>query len=247
MMKILLINSNPVVSRLVAMSVQNEDIALEEVKQASEIDSKRRYDLIMIDDMSYTEKVAEAIARIESLGRIFFSGRESGEEIGREIDVVIKKPFLPSQVDSVIREYMETYVVRNEEERSEVVDRDAEMIYEEPVLDEKEVAHIKSLLEEIETQRDGDEIEDETLLLQKKTEIITEQLEKEGIQIIPEEQIVDMLENETVSETKEPLSVLERELKKAIGKSLKRIKPKKLRKVLKGAEITITIRFGKDM
>ncbi len=236
MIHMLLINANPVVSRLVEMSVQDEEIRLDQVRKASEIDLEKKYGLILVDDQSYNDKVAEAIARVRTGEVVFFSGRDSGEEIGEEADIVIKKPFLPSQVDAVVRECLR----RHREEKSEPSET-----VDEPVLDEKEVARIKALLEETETPSDVS-YEDEAAIQSRKTTLITQELEKEGIEIVPEEKIVEVIENEHDSRYDTKKEKLRRDLEASFYKALKKVKPKKLRKLLKGAEVTITIRFGDE-
>ncbi len=46
-MKILLINTNPVVSRLTALSARKEGVELDEVRDVSEIDNIDIYDIIL--------------------------------------------------------------------------------------------------------------------------------------------------------------------------------------------------------
>ncbi len=48
-MKILLVNTNPVVSRLTALSARKEGIELDEIKDISEVDSVNDYNIVFID------------------------------------------------------------------------------------------------------------------------------------------------------------------------------------------------------
>lgn len=114
-MKILLINNNPVVSRLVSLCVRDDVITFEEVDTVNEADDAV-YDIIFIDDASYNGKVEAFLNWVAKTGKVvFLSSRESGDEIGRTFDTVIKKPFLPSQIQSVIDAVREGERVKEEE------------------------------------------------------------------------------------------------------------------------------------
>jgi len=55
-MHILLLNTNPVVSRLIALCIREDGVTLEEVTTVDTIE-RERYDLLFVDDASYSNKV----------------------------------------------------------------------------------------------------------------------------------------------------------------------------------------------
>ena len=55
-MKILLINNNPLVSRMLALCTRDEDIVLDEVKSVDAI-GEVAYDLLFVDDGSYVDQI----------------------------------------------------------------------------------------------------------------------------------------------------------------------------------------------
>jgi hypothetical protein len=75
---------------------------LEEVEHVTEVEGST-YDIVFVDDASYDDKVAAFSAWVANIGKlVFLSSRDTGEEIGGKFDLVIKKPFLPSQIQEVI-------------------------------------------------------------------------------------------------------------------------------------------------
>ena len=57
-MKILLLNDNPVVNKLVTLSAQKTSDELDVVNSIDDIDS-RSYDLLVVDDTSYSDEMFE--------------------------------------------------------------------------------------------------------------------------------------------------------------------------------------------
>ena len=55
-MNILLINNNPVVSRLLTLCTRGEHIGLDEVKRIDDIKDVR-YDILFVDDASYVDHI----------------------------------------------------------------------------------------------------------------------------------------------------------------------------------------------
>jgi hypothetical protein len=299
-MNILLINTNPVVSRLVSLCMRDESISFEEVDRISEV-SGMRYDIVFIDDSSYHDEVAVFLKTIQAGKIVFLSSRDTGDEIGTAFDTVIKKPFLPSQIQAVLdsAEPLEEIAVKesvpeegdehfifplaasNEKEREDVSDEPLDLLedleeinIEEPaeeeesiseeeielpeppkVLDGNEVERIKALLDE-----DDDEelleldLEDLEEVEARKVEVITQKLEEEGLEIVEEEEIIASL-SETPKKKKKKNKKKSKKKQKseeiytfeeALLAAVENMKPKKIKKLLKGAEVTIKIRFKDD-
>ena len=98
-MKILLININPVVSRLLALCTRDEHIGLDEVVSADAVD-KTSYDIVFVDEASYVNDVQDLLEVLEARKKVFIS--YAGEAI-RGFDETVKKPFLPSQIINIIK------------------------------------------------------------------------------------------------------------------------------------------------
>jgi len=290
-MNILLINTNPVVSRLISLCMRDESISFEEVNHVSKV-SGSRYDIIFIDDASYDDEVIAFLSAIERGRIVFLSSRDTGEEIGTAFDTVVKKPFLPSQIQAVIdsvgtgeerekemteedtalqEEHFifplssETKQEVKEEEKDEeplslIEDTEAsevtseEVSQEEPetpkVLDSSEIEQIKALLEE-EEESDTPlfDLEDQEEIEARKVEVITQKLEEDGLEIVEEEEIIAALSQKPKKKKAKKRKKREEEIytfEEALLAAIENMKPKKIKKLLKGAEVTIKIRFKDD-
>jgi len=170
-MKILLINNNPVVSRLTALSARKEDIEIDEVQEVTEL-TAYNYDIVFVDADSWNEDVKSTIfTHIETKKRVLFYAQNDNEDLD-SFDKGILKPFLPSEVSAVIRSVEESTTLDNisheiEEEKSiDLVEESKEdthkLLETEPF--ELESAEVKTdLIDEL-TKIDDHKIEKETLL-----------------------------------------------------------------------------------
>lgn len=97
-MKILLINTNPVVSRLLALCTRDEHMVLDEVKSVEAVE-KAGYDIVFVDEAAYTANVSSLFDGLDIGKKVFFS---YSEDPVRGFDIILKKPFLPSQIIKII-------------------------------------------------------------------------------------------------------------------------------------------------
>jgi len=112
-MKILLINANPVVSRLLALCTRDRDLLLDEVTGVEEIKAFD-YDLLFVDDGSYVDAVDTLLTKTQRSKKVLIS-YVNEETAG--FDATILKPFLPSQITQVIESVEEDEVLDTEEEK----------------------------------------------------------------------------------------------------------------------------------
>ncbi|QOR62130.1 hypothetical protein ACM66Z_01235 [Sulfurovum sp. ST-21] len=276
-MNILLINTNPVVSRLVSLCMRDTSITFEEVDLIAEV-SGTYYDIVFVDDASYHDEVAAFLSAIDIAKVVFLSSRDTGEEIGSMFDTVIKKPFLPSQIQAVLdsfkneetdllskkeNEAEESFIfpLSSDEEISEeegkIIKENAETSVEEEkgkapkVLDSRDIEQIKALLEE-----DEDEVlplidlEDEAEYEARKVEVITQKLEEDGLEIVREDEIIKALSQKPKKKKEKSKKIGKKKKKEeaytfeeALLAAIEGMKPKKIKKLLRGAEVTIKIRF----
>ena len=282
-MNILLINTNPVVSRLVSLCVREDDIVLEEVTDMAAV-TDERYDLLFVDDHSYVDEVKHRLPELSITKKVFLSSKHSEDVALEFFDEVIKKPFLPSQITAVIealkmyqQEEVSEEVVEEEaqeeassifplstEEKSieeilslDVPEEESESILDSlsesssSVLDVREIDKIKALLDENEKEDSVDPDEDyET----RKVKVITEQLASDGLEIVSEDEIIDILSQKPKKEKSKKEKKKKEKVKKsakeetytfeeALIAAIEGMKIKKIRKLLKHADINITISF----
>ncbi len=164
-MKILLINSNPVVSRLTALSARKEEIQIDEVQEINEI-SNSKYDIVFVDADSWSKELENAISQdIQAQKRVLFYAQD--DKNSKELfDISILKPFLPSEVSAVIRS-VEEYALSSEESNEKLVEVKEESIFNvsDTEKEEKKEDFLLSL--------DDDVLED------KKQEIALDSVKKE--------------------------------------------------------------------
>ena len=285
-MNILLININPVVSRLLTLCTRDEHIVLDEVVSAEAVE-KVSYDIVFVDEASYLDDVKALLEELKARKKVFIS--YNSEPI-RGFDETIKKPFLPSQIINIIENVDMTDSAVSEEENSveksisifplsteeesveeEVLpaifplsedEEDVDDILEleedagTKILNSDEIEKIKALLD-----MDDDEItvnEDDALLSEdeyeaRKVKVIKEQLIADGLEIVEENEILEQLDKKKKSKKKnkqkketafneDELSRIEDAVVIALGK----MKPKKIKKLLKGKEIEVKIKLEDD-
>jgi hypothetical protein len=282
-MNILLLNTNPVVSRLLSLCIRKEDMVLEEITDLSMV-KRDKYDIAFIDDNAYVPEVQDVLPNLMIGKKIFLSGKLGSVVALEDFDEVITKPFLPSQITAVIERFShnaevmeehkeesfifplsqeerrdETAQTEEELEKAEKTEKNIEMSQDPEVLDSHEIERIKALLEEDEDEDDEEvlQIEDEEAYEARKVEVITEHLEADGLEIISEDEIISILstkpkkkktnKKKTKKEKKKRSKKAEKEetytFEEALIAAIEGMKPKKIRKLLKDAEVTIKINF----
>jgi hypothetical protein len=177
-MKILLINSNPVVSRLTALSARKEEIQIDEVQEINEINNSK-YDIVFVDADSWSKELDSAISKdIQAQKRVLFYAQD--DKNNKELfDISILKPFLPSEVSAVIRS-VEEYAVSAEESKENLLEVEEESIFN--VLDtpkeEKKEEFLLSLDDDIELDKKEvtsvDKLEKENKLEDKEEDLFAE-------------------------------------------------------------------------
>lgn len=129
-MKILLINNNPVVSRLTALSARKEEIEIDEIQEVTELSSDH-YDIVFVDADSLSKDVHDIISdTIQVQKKVLFYAQEDKED-KTEFDLTILKPFLPSEVSSIIRSVADNEVSSGVEEPAIEVSND--LLNEKPI------------------------------------------------------------------------------------------------------------------
>jgi hypothetical protein len=260
-MHILLININPVVSRLVSLCAREEHINLEEVHSIDAV-THDRYDIVFVDDASYNDEIKELLASLIIREKVFLSSKDEMSNETSVFDTIITKPFLPSQIIMVMESLEEEETLEPTIEIPSIFplsSDDEESVDETPkedieegtkVLDTNEIEKIKALLEMEEETEEVNEVEYES----RKREVITQQLISDGLEIIDEDEYVEILSKKpskkkkskkTKSRKNEDKKKKEKifTFEEALLAAIEGMKVKKIKKLLKDAEVTIKINF----
>ena len=230
-MHILLVNTNPVVSRLIALNTRDEAAIKVDEINGSEMIPGEWYDVVFLDEKCCdTEVMGAYLQKVRAGKKILFSSRKESSVEG--IDRVIIKPFLPSEITTVLQSILQNKEISDEEEPLSLgesgtvnVDSGKEEIL---ILDGEEIELIKQLLvdEELEPAKN-----------EKSESVIVQEQEKSKKRKKPKRKE----KRKTTSKTKKKSMRFEENLLEALVE----MKPKKIRKLLEGAEVSIAIRFPK--
>jgi len=250
-MKILLINDNPVVLRLLVLCTRDESVVLDEAVSADAVRGDD-YDIIFVDEASYGADVAELLTLLGRCKKVYIS---YGNEAMKGFDTTIKKPFLPSQ----ILELMENLEVQEddhfifplatEETSEEKYEEDIEKSIEESempsifpllenddILEEIQEDEVLEIGEETPAVLDENEIDKIKALLdmdEEELELPSETLsddeyETRKMEAIKEQLIADGLEIVGEEEIVEELSAKRKKKKEKKKKTSKKTEDKKL-------------------
>jgi len=271
-MNILLINTNIVVSRLISLCVREEHINFEEISAVGAV-KRDNYDLVFVDDASYLDETKEVLENLIVRKKVYLSSDEKEVNPlfdmtikkpflpSQIIDVI--ESLEADEEEEVIEDMPSIFPVLSEEPLGESSTKTDEKDSE--ILDVDEIEKIKQLLEmEEEVEEDEEELSDEAYE-ERKVEAIKQQLIENGLEIVNEEEIIEELDKDRDSEVlaifdepAEPKKKKEKRKKKKKFKknreetltfeeslldALGEMKLKKIRKLLKGAEVSIKIRF----
>lgn len=260
-MNILLINANPVVSRLLVLCTRDDAVTLHESALVHNIENSH-YDLIFVDEASYGRDVAETLVRFKDAKKILISYRNDDM---KGFDMSIKKPFLPSQIIDIIENTIaleKSSIEKNEE----VMEKESDIIKsvsETSVLNTDEIEKIKSLLEMDDTLEDNEEILDDEALEMRKIALIKEQLISDGLEIVEENTIAEELsidldgmlttgikpskKNRIKSKSKsKKIKFTKKTMKKiknAVEMAMTAMTKKQMKKLLKGKEIEVSVKL----
>lgn len=194
-MHILLINTNPVISRLLALCTRDESIILEEVSSVSSL-RRKQYDIVFVDEESYKDEILDMDRYISTAKKILFSNENVQLS---PFEMTIQKPFLPSEIIALLDSVEENDVVYEKSSKqgfifplaTETIESDREANEVTQVLDADEIEKIKTLLD-MEEDTESDLLNEDDIEA-RKIEVIKEQLIADGLEIVDENEIVDEL------------------------------------------------------
>jgi hypothetical protein len=219
-MHIVLLNTNPVISRLLLLCTDETTSTLQEVS-AIEAIGDENCDILLIDDSLYTKEMLDVLRALPNTKKVLLSYQ--GDEV-EGFDTTIKKPFLPLQIMSIIKEI--------QSQKEKVFD-----IKMPPnILSFQDIEQIKTLLEVDSTLLADAYLSDESVEIDKM-KVITEELIAEGVQNDKESKVLkdfiqideDMLQEEKIE--------------RAIQVAIQQLSKKKLKKFKEGKEIKMRIQL----
>lgn len=177
-MRILLLNNNPVVNKLVTLSAQKTSNTLDVAESVGAVESKN-YDILIVDDALYSEDAMNELKNKIEYGKSLYICSKDAKS-APEFTKILKKPFLPTDlVELFITLAKETNTINldkldassNFEESDESLDEEIEELYE-----SAEIAELDDLddlegldldddieIKESDKDRDSYELEDDDI------------------------------------------------------------------------------------
>jgi hypothetical protein len=104
-MDILLVNTTPVVSRLLSLTMRDDKMRFEEVSDVHNV-SRDEYDIIFVDEASYTDKMKDRLETLKAYKRIYLTS-DKDEAVNSFFNHKVVKPFLPSQIMEILNSDIE--------------------------------------------------------------------------------------------------------------------------------------------
>ncbi|BAF70605.1 hypothetical protein [Nitratiruptor sp. SB155-2] len=196
-MKLLLINNNPVVNRMMNIGVPKAGYELESIENVNEIPSGT-YEVVIIDDDLYDENLLELIKEKIDYKKIgIIASNAKNFEV--QFDFVLPKPFLPTDLVELLRkvqqeimhtgeqeqevplseeEVLEAQTTEEEEPEEVSVEEEAqeEIPAEESMQGEEEVSEIPTI-QPVEREEPLVEVEEE----EEEPPFVEETMEKSGV------------------------------------------------------------------
>ncbi len=136
-MKILVISNSLIVQELLKLVLDNREDSSEYIQKAQDAEDIN-YDIVFIDDfISNLKRQIDFVKSSLKAKRVILLGGEKDLELGSIVDIILKKPFLPADIEDVLGKFNNKDISTN-------------------ILDPEEIAKIKVLME-----LDEDSSEDE--------------------------------------------------------------------------------------
>ena len=228
-MRVLLLSTNRTVQEMIVLALRGvPGFELVLSRGIDEVD-EGVFDVMLVDDAMPLYR--ESLALAERLGapKTVLLYQEAGRE-DQAFDHRVKKPFLPSEIRKVVEQYApaeteETVIVTRDESTEEKLDKSPPK--------KKKKKKSKSKREKKATYR----AETEVLNLDE-IETIKALLEEDGLEIVHEEELAEKMLKEHKGE--------DNDKHEALIRALRKMKPRKIRKLLKGAHVRIDITFPGD-
>ncbi|NEW61732.1 hypothetical protein GSY74_10580, partial [Sulfurovum sp. bin170] len=207
-MKILLVNSNPVVSRLTALSARKESVKVDEIKEVSELKNSD-YDIVFVDLESYSDELSDVLKKSNIQKKVLFYTQDDREN-PEIFNLSILKPFLPSEVSAVLRETKIEMEEKADEAEEEYLDLN------ELIAEKKDDLAPMNLLKEEVVKKEEPKIEKESkpeIVLETKKELEKEIESKPEIALETKKELEKKIESKPKIEDKkeniEPINLID--------------------------------------
>jgi hypothetical protein len=228
-MDILLINTNPVVSRIIALCSKDLDANIT-IKDSLQEDDLNSFNTIFIDDNLYNEEIANILKSTHLGKRVLLKSKNFELKDDVLFDYVVDKPFLPSKIIEILSQGDEDIVFDIDNIGDD---------YDTQILDTKELNKIKQILDDETLPPHIEEIDDIEI---KKAELIKEQLKSDGVEIINQDEYINNITKNT-KKPKKYKKALKKLVENAIEDAIDRYGKDDFKQAVRYQNITIDIQI----
>jgi len=245
-MNALVVTSSVVVEKLLSLTFEKNGIESEIVDNLDKA-SSNDYSVILVDDI--IENAGNVINEIKNefdYNKLVLIG--NNEELAKECDLILKKPFIANDVESMLEEvdFSDDLIFDDEDDDIAQINEDRDISLKDDNNESEDF---------IEDEEENEE-EDENIseLIKNAKETTPKVLDPQEIEKIKALMTLDESEDDVLDEisyidkikNKESFKLKTKEAKKFF-KELKNIKKKELKRLLKGAKIRVKIEFKQDI
>jgi DNA-binding response OmpR family regulator len=226
-MNIAIVNDNLLIAKLIEMSLKDKSHSIVNIDMATYLDGK--FDVVIVDDSLYHDEI---LSKFLSTRIVIISSPDKVEDFKKINGIwqVIKKPFMPSQLSEII----EKLEIKIKEKKVEPIVNKVPFTQ---ILDKDTIEEIQVLLDnetiECDENDDSDEADEikEDIMVHEIVQDIEKVNEKRKKRLLKE------IFNKNSTQNNKSDGILN---------ALLNMKYKKLKKLLKNAEVNIQIKFPKD-
>jgi hypothetical protein len=229
LMDILLINTNPVVSRIIALCSKDLDANIT-IKDSLQEDDLNSFNTIFIDDNLYNEEIANILKSTHLGKRVLLKSKNFELKDDVLFDYVVDKPFLPSKIIEILSQGDEDIVFDIDNIGDD---------YDTQILDTKELNKIKQILDDETLPPHIEEIDDIEI---KKVELIKVQLKSDGVEIINQDEYINNITKNT-KKPKKYKKALKKLVENAIEDAIDRYGKDDFKQAVRYQNITIDIQI----
>jgi len=225
-MNVLLLSQNHTIQEMFSLALRDMDQVQLDIVSELEAAEGSQYDLMFVDNAlpDYQESVARA--REMGMAHIWLLSRAS-EPADEQVDGQVDKPFLPVEIQEIVQQRItiSPALVSEDEDSNKHI----------ALTDEEKPTHKKKKKKKKREKKHTYKAETEVLNLDE-IETIKALLEEDGLEIVHEEELAEKVlqERETAAEGDQQAALIE---------ALRSMRPRRIRKLLKGATVRIEITF----
>jgi len=226
-MNVLLLSQNHTIQEMFSLALRDMDQVQLDIVSELEAAEGLQYELMFVDNAlsHYQESVARA--REMGMAQVWLLSRAS-DSVDKQFDGQVDKPFLPVEIQEIVQQH----ITISPAVTAEDADRDKHVV----LTDEEKPMHKKKKKKKKKREKKHTYKAETEVLNLDEIETIKALLEEDGLEIVHEEELAEKV-------LQEREAAVGGDQQAALIEALRTMRPRKIRKLLKGATVRIEITF----